>query len=181
VAAYGWRVGATHDAWLRPEDEAGLIQQSLGVLRRATGQPVTGWLSPGGTESRATLDLLAPNGVAYVLDWAHDELPSPLRTASGVIHAMPPAPDLDDSITIWQSRHSTDEFAETILDAHRPLAREGGAGGGRVLPIALHSWIAGQPHRIGRLERVLADLAGRPGVWAWHTRQRMCATSHTDD
>ena len=165
VAAYGWHMGRTHHAGLRPEDEAGLIQQSLGVLRRATGQPITGWLSPGGTESAATLDLLARNGVAYVLDWAHDELPSPLRTASGVIHAMPTAPDLDDSITIWQSRHSTNEFAEAILDAHRLLDREARDRGGRVLPIALHSWIAGQPHRIGRLERVLADLAGHPGVW----------------
>ena len=31
--------------------------------------------------------------------------------------------------------------------------------------IALHSWIAGQPHRIAAIDRVLTDLPRRPGVW----------------
>lgn len=166
VAAYGWHMGRTHHADLRPEDEAALIEQTLGVLRRATGQPVSGWLSPGGTESAVTLDLLAARGVTYVLDWAHDELPSPLRTAAGVIHAMPQAPDLDDTICIWQNRHSTTEFAEAIMDAYQMVDREAKDRGGRVLPIAVHPWIVGQPHRIGALDRVLTDLAGRPGVWS---------------
>jgi allantoinase len=165
VAAYGWHMGRTHHAGLRSEDEAGLIEQTLALLRRATGQPVAGWLSPGGTESPVTLDLLAARGVAYVLDWAHDELPSPLRTASGVIHALPQAPDLDDTICIWQNRHSTDEFAEAIMDTYQLLDREAKDRGGRVLPLALHPWIVGQPHRIGTLDRVLTDLAGRAGVW----------------
>ena len=45
------------------------------VLRQASGQPVRGWLSPGGGESPHTLDLLAERGVGYVLDWVNDELP----------------------------------------------------------------------------------------------------------
>jgi allantoinase len=175
VAAYGWHMGRTHHAGLRPEDEAGLIEQTLGVLRRATGQPVAGWLSPGGTESAVTLDLLAAHGVTYVLDWAHDELPSPLRTASGLIHSMPQAPDMDDTICIWQNRHSTDEFADAIMDAYQLLDREATDRGGRVLPIALHPWIVGQPHRIGTLDRVLTDLAGRAGVWPATAAQVLAA------
>jgi len=165
VAAYGWHMGRTHHAGLTPEDEAGLIDQTLATLRGATGQPVAGWLSPGGTESRTTLDLLAARGVSYVLDWAHDELPSPLRTDSGSLIAMPPAPDLDDSVCIWQNRRSTAEYVEAIQDAYRLLDREAAERGGRVLSIALHSWIVGQPHRIAAIDRVLTDLARRPGVW----------------
>ena len=78
---------------------------------------------------------------------------------------MPQAPDLDDAITIWQNRHSTEEFAEAIMDAYRVLDREAPDRGGRVLPIAIHPWIVGQPHRIRALDRVLTDLAGRAGVW----------------
>ena len=166
VAAYGWHMGRTHHAGLRPEDETGLIEQTLGARsgERPANRSRAG--SPREEPSRpATLDLLAARGVTYVLDWAHDELPSPLRTASGLIHAMPQAPDLDDTICIWQNRHSTDEFADAIMDAYQLLDHEANDRGGRVLPIAIHPWIVGQPHRIATLDRVLTDLADRAGVW----------------
>jgi hypothetical protein len=101
-----------------PGGRGRLIQQSSASCG-ATGQPITGWLSPGGTELAAWTGTYVSlrSGVTYVLDWAHDELPSPLRTASGLIHAMPQAPDMDDTICIWQNRHSTDEFADAQLTA----------------------------------------------------------------
>ena len=82
---------------------------------------------------------------------------------------------MDDTICIWQNRHSTDEFADAIMDAYQLLDREATDRGGRVLPIALHPWIVGQPHRIGALDRVLTDLAGRAGVWPATAAQVLAA------
>jgi hypothetical protein len=44
-------------------------------------------------------------------------------------------------------------------------ALEGPAEGGRVLPLPLHPWVIGQPHRIRGLERVLGTILSSPAVW----------------
>lgn len=165
VVAYGRHMGQPHHAGLDRAAEAVLVDEVLATLRRASGQTVVGWLTPGGTESPHTLELLAERGVAYVLDWANDELPYPLRTSAGVLHAMPYAHDLSDAIVIWQNHQTTEEFGEAVLDAFRTLDDEAARQGGRILTIAVHPWIIGQPHRIGVFERVLTALARRPGVW----------------
>jgi peptidoglycan/xylan/chitin deacetylase (PgdA/CDA1 family) len=131
-----------------------------------SGQPVRGWLSPGGSESYHTLDLLAEHDIAYVLDWANDELPYPLRTAGGTLHAMPYPAELSDATLIWERHHSATEFAEAVTDQLDVLEREAERHGGRLLGLGLHPWIIGQPHRIGALERCLTRLTQRPGVWA---------------
>ena len=44
------------------------------------------------------------------------------------------------------------------------LYREG-EGSGRVMAIAVHPFVTGQPHRIGKLEQALAYITRRSGVW----------------
>jgi allantoinase len=165
VAAYGRHMGEAHDTALGRSAEAALIDESLYVLRQLTGQAVRGWLSPGGTETRSTLDLLAERGVSYVLDWANDELPYPLRTATGRLHAMPGGHELSDATIVWERRHTAAEFAEAMIDQFEVLDRETERHGGRILTVALHGWISGQPHRIGAVERALGHVIGRRGVW----------------
>jgi peptidoglycan/xylan/chitin deacetylase (PgdA/CDA1 family) len=165
VVAYGRHMGQSHHAGLERAAEAAIVDEVLAMLRRASGQPVGGWLSPGGTESPHTLDLLAERGVTYVLDWANDELPYPLRTAAGRLHAMPYGHDLSDARIIWQDYHTTEEFADAVLDAYRTLDQEAMRQGGRLLTIAVHPWLIGQPHRIATFERLLATLVRQPRVW----------------
>src|SRR5262249_19166751 len=124
VVAYGLHMGQAHHGGLERLAETAVIETALAALRRATGQAVRGWLSPGGTESPHPLDLLAARGIRYVLDWANDELPYRLRTESGSVHAMPYAHDLSDATVVWQSHHTADEFADAVLDAARVLEAE---------------------------------------------------------
>jgi peptidoglycan/xylan/chitin deacetylase (PgdA/CDA1 family) len=165
IAAHGLHMGQLHHGGLERSEEAAIVDEAIGLLRRASGQPVRGWLSPGGTESPHTLDLLAERGVDYVLDWVNDELPYVLRTETGRLHAMPYAHDVSDAVVIWERRHSATEFAEAVLDHFTLIDREAGEAGGRMLALMVHPWIIGQPHRIGALERVLGEIRGRPGVW----------------
>jgi peptidoglycan/xylan/chitin deacetylase (PgdA/CDA1 family) len=40
-----------------------------------------------------------------------------------------------------------------------------GARSGRVMAIAIHPFVMGQPHRIGALDRALAYISEHAGVW----------------
>jgi peptidoglycan/xylan/chitin deacetylase (PgdA/CDA1 family) len=56
------------------------------------------------------------------------------------------------------------EFRDMICRTFDVLYREG-ADSGRVLPIALHPYISGVPHRIGALDAALEYICRHEGVW----------------
>jgi peptidoglycan/xylan/chitin deacetylase (PgdA/CDA1 family) len=165
IAAHGLDMGGHHDASLAEDKEAGMIETALGTVRRATGQPVTGWLSPANGESPRTLDLLAGAGIEYVCDWVNDELPYPMRTKHGSIYAMPYSYDINDATMIWECHHSPSEFADQVLDQFHWLYNESRNQGGRIFTLVLHAWCIGQPHRIRALDRILQAIVDLPDVW----------------
>ena len=67
---------------LPEEEEVELVARTFDILRSASGQPITGWLSPGRSQSFATPDILAGTALTYACDWANDDLPYPMRTTS---------------------------------------------------------------------------------------------------
>jgi peptidoglycan/xylan/chitin deacetylase (PgdA/CDA1 family) len=71
--------------------------------------------------------------------------------------------DINDAM-VWRHHIEADDFAQMIIDHFDTLWREG-ADQGRVVCVALHPFIMGQPHRIRALERALAHIAGHDGVW----------------
>ena len=130
-----------------------------------TGEPVRGWLSPGNSESLHTLDLVAAEGIEYVCDWANDELPYPMRTASGTLYSMPYGYEMSDTTLFGQFHYTAPEFAEQVQDQFDLLYREAATQGGRILSLTVHPWLIGQPHRIAALERALAHVVAHAGVW----------------
>lgn len=168
---YGNRVGvfrvmqALDRAGLPREEEAAIVREAVATVRRITGQPVRGWLSPANSASLHTLDLVAAEGVEYVCDWVNDDLPYPMRVAAGRLHSMPYSHEISDTTIIWQGHHTAAEFAEQVRDQFDGLYREAARHGGRILAVSLHPWIIGQPHRIGALEDALGYVMGRAGVW----------------
>jgi allantoinase len=165
VVASGVNMGRLHHSGLAIEDERALVAEAIGTLRRLSGQTVLGWHSPAHAESPATLDLVAAEGIAYVADWINDDMPFPLRTASGTLHAMPLTHELSDRTILWQTHQSSDDYAEQALAAFRTLFAEAREHGGRILSLAIHPWITGQPHRLRSFERVLHEITAHAGVW----------------
>jgi peptidoglycan/xylan/chitin deacetylase (PgdA/CDA1 family) len=164
-AGHGLNMARIHDAEMSEAEEAQTIATALRTVRRVAGQPVTGWLSPANGESPRTLDLLASAGVQYVCDWVNDELPYPVQTKHGRIHAMPYSHDINDATMIWASHHSPSEFVRQVQDQFDWLYDEARTRGGRIFTLVLHSWCIGQPHRIRALDRIFERIANRPGVW----------------
>lgn len=171
--AHGWEVIGNgldmdhlHYEGLPKEDERKLVEDSLAILRRLSGQKVRGWLSPARSESFATLDLIAGAGIDYVCDWVNDDMPYAMRTESRSIHSLPLSNDTDDYTILVQNRHSEDAYAQQLRDQFDVLYKESETQGGRILALSLHPWVIGQPYRIGALEQALKHIIEHQGVWA---------------
>ena len=166
IMANGLDMDHLHHGGLAVDDEKKLIDTTLDILRRASGQAVRGWLSPAKSESAATLDLLGAAGLDYVCDWVNDDMPYGIRTASGPIHAMPHPIDIDDHTILVQNHHTEDDFRDQLCDQFDLLYKESATAGGRIMAISLHPWVIGQPYRMRALEEALAHIMRHPGVWA---------------
>lgn len=168
IICHGYHMDALHHGGMDVAEEDDLIKRSLDELRRLSGQPIKGWLSPAKSQSANTPDLLAAHGVEYVCDWVNDDMPYPLRTKTGTLHAMPLSTELEDRFVLLHNLHSEDSYVQQVLDACDFLLEESKTHGGRMLALSIHPWVLGQPHRIGKLEALLEQLMAKEGVWSAH-------------
>lgn len=167
IICHGYHMDAPHYGGQDKGDEAELIERSLDGLRKMTQRDINGWISPSKSQSFNTPELLVANGVEYMCDWINDELPYAFRTPAGEITAMPLSTELEDRFIIQANLHSESEYADQIIDAFDFLHAEATeTGGGRMLALSIHPWMLGQPHRIGKLEQVLAHIMGHGDVWS---------------
>lgn len=165
VIASGLDMDHLHHGGLARDEEQRLIDDSLAILRRISGQKVRGWLSPARSESFATLDMAAASGIDYVCDWVNDDMPYAIKTESRQIYSVPLPNDLDDYTILIQNRHSVDAFTQQLCDQFDVLFKEAATDGGRIMAVPLHPWVIGQPYRIGALESALAHITKSKEVW----------------
>jgi peptidoglycan/xylan/chitin deacetylase (PgdA/CDA1 family) len=166
VVAHGQDMGTLHHSGLSAEEEGAIVSRALNTLRQASGQAVTGWLSPGRAQSFATPDILAKNGVRYACDWANDDMPFAMRTASGPLWAMPLAQETDDRAVLLDFHHTEDDWLLQVRDRFDVLYREADRFGGRIVSVPLHAWVSGVPYRIGMVHKALSYMLGHDAVWA---------------
>jgi len=74
---------------------------------------------------------------------------------------IPSSREINDSITHRRADEG-EEFAQALIEKFYQLHHEGC----RMMCIALHPYITGQPHRIRHLDRALAHVFGHARVWA---------------
>jgi peptidoglycan/xylan/chitin deacetylase (PgdA/CDA1 family) len=148
-----------------PGEEANIIRRTFEKISRATGKPVKGWLSSGLQQTWDTLDLLAAQGCVYQCDWCNDDQPYVMNLDGGKQILSVPYPQQCNDKPAYEHMHVTpDEFKNMICRTFDVLYREGETSG-RVLPIALHPYITGVPHRIGALDAALEYICSHAGVW----------------
>ena len=146
------------------EAERPIIQGVIKTIADATGTKPRGWLGPALTETPNTLDLLAEAGIEYVADWCNDELPYRMKTRSRPVIAMPYTLEIGD-IPLFLERGGTGEdFYRMVVDQLDGLHAEG-AKRPRVLSIALHPFLIGHPFRARWLDKALAYIRKKKGVW----------------
>ncbi|ASK88855.1 polysaccharide deacetylase family protein [Sphingorhabdus sp. SMR4y] len=144
--------------------ERAIIEDSIETVERATGQRIRGWLAPALTHTPRTLDLIAEYGLDYTCDLYHDDQPTDVKVKSGKLTAIPYSLEVNDHYGFFIYNMSPREYADTLIRQYDRLAEEGEMSG-TVMCIPLHSYLIGQPHRIGAFEAVLEHIAGDGRAW----------------
>ena len=145
------------------EQEREFYRDSIETLRRHTGKQLKGMLGPACSVTERTPDLMAEAGLIYHTDWMHDDQPVPIRVKSGKLVAVPYSVELNDAALFRQ--HFEGDYFVRICKAQFDQLYEEGATSGRVMCIALHPHLIGQPHRVRYLEEMLSYVMSHAGVW----------------
>ena len=166
ILAHGYDMNSLHYGGLDETIEREQIGKTVDILREASGQKVTGWLSPARSESANTLHLLPDYGIEYVCDWVNDDMPYAMTTRGGPLVAMPHSNEIDDNHILVNLRHPEATFEQEVIDAFDLFYEESQKYGGRVMQITLTPYVIGQPFRIKSLETILAHITKKKGVWS---------------
>jgi allantoinase len=149
------------------DDQAAMIEKSLNTLEHFAGTRPRGWLGPGLTETYETPDLLAQTGIEYIGDWVYDDEPTEISTKHGPLVTLPYSVELNDIPMMLVQHHESAYFATRCLDSFERLYQEG-AERAKIMAVAIHPYISGQPHRIKYLESVYEAIGRYPGVLHWN-------------
>ncbi len=146
------------------DEERAAIKESVDLYGDLTGRMLKGWFSPAASNTLNTPDLVAEAGIKYYCDWYHDDQPLPIQVRAGQLITIPYTMDINDSI-IYRQQFEGAEFAGMIRDTFDTLYAES-ADSARVMCIALHPYMMGQPHRIKHLDEALGYILEHEDVWA---------------
>ncbi len=178
------RTNAERQAEMSEEDETRMIREVTERIAREEGRAPLGWMGPWVNETLVTPDLLHEAGYLYVMDWAHDDQPTWLRTRNnGRLLSVPYARPTNDlpmmlgakvAPAVWVDM-LIDQFDEMLEQARRqPI----------VFNLSLHPYLVGHAFRLRHFRRLLVHIAAhrseiwltRPGDIALHARDRAIAT-----
>jgi len=146
------------------EQEREFYRDTIDTLRRHTGKQLKGMLGPAISGTERTPDLMAEAGLIYHTDWMHDDQPVPIKVKTGKLVSVPYSVELNDSSLLRDNHYEGDYFARICKAQFDQLYKEG-AESGRVMCIALHPFLIGQPHRIKFLDDILSYIMSHDGVW----------------
>jgi allantoinase len=152
------------------KDQPAMIKRTLDTIKGYTGKPAVGWLGPGLTETLDTPDYLTAAGIKYIGDWVHDDEPTEISTANGPLITVPYSMETNDIPVMMVQHHEAPYWTQKCIDAFDRLYLEG-AERPKIMAIAIHPYISGQPFRIKYLEQVYEYVNRHTGVLHWNGEQ----------
>jgi allantoinase len=161
--AHSWEQGPIH----QEDDQPGMIARSLETIESFTGKRPMGWLGPGLTQTYDTPEYLAAAGIRYIGDWVYDDEPTKIETAKGPLVTLPYTVENNDIPMMIVQHHEAAYWTQKGIDTFDRLYMEG-AERPRVMAIAIHPYISGQPSRIKYLETLYDYIDRFPGVLHWN-------------
>lgn len=145
------------------EDERATIRKTIQVIRKATGQTIRGWMSPGLGETKDTPDIVAEEGIEYLADWPNDDQPYFLKVKKGKLVSIPYSMEVNDTVIYIIQTQTGPDYLQRACDQFDTLYREG-AKSARVMVIALHPNVSGVPYRAKYLDEALTYIKRHSGV-----------------
>jgi peptidoglycan/xylan/chitin deacetylase (PgdA/CDA1 family) len=155
--AHGQTNSILHTGY-EPDEERRILTDITTTIQTATGKRPKGWMGPALTETYQTPELLADLGYQYVLDWTNDDQPYRLNVP-GML-SVPYTLELND-LGLFLRGLSGPDFLQMVKDQYDVLREEGG----RVMALALHPFVIGQPFRAKYLNLALEYIAAQSDAW----------------
>jgi peptidoglycan/xylan/chitin deacetylase (PgdA/CDA1 family) len=152
------------------EDQKSMIERSMDLLEKFAGKRPVGWLGPGLTQTLETPELLAGAGVKYIGDWVYDDEPTTIATGNGPLVTLPYTMENNDITMMMVQHHEAAYWTQKCIDTFDRYYQEG-AERPKIMAMAIHPYISGQPFRIGYLEKVYEHINRHAGVLHWNGEQ----------
>lgn len=163
VSAHGWRW--ERHVHMDEATERRAIARTVAAISASAGSPPRGWHTRSATSPNTRRLLIEHGGFLYDSNAYNDDCPFMAHAGGRDLVILPYAFDTNDMrFQPGGAFVQGDDFAAYCIAAFDRLYREG-AEAPRMLSIGLHLRIIGRPARIGGLERLLAHMASKPGVW----------------
>ncbi len=165
TCSHGWRW--VHQFSFDEGREREFIRRAVDSIARTTGARPLGWLSRY-LHTERTRRLLAEEGFEYHMDDYGDDQPrwEVVETAGGPkpMVIVPYALDTNDMKFWLAPAYRPQDWLDYAVETFDRLWAEG-AHAPRMMSLGLHLRIIGRPGRIGALERLIAHVHSRQGVW----------------
>ncbi len=152
------------------EDQKAMIARAMDTIDDFTGKRPVGWLGPGLTQTLDTPENLAEAGVKYIGDWVYDDEPTVIKTTSGPLVTLPYTIELNDIPMMMVQHHQSDYLLKRTIDQFDRLYAESEKSA-KIVSLAIHPYISGQPHRIKYLEAIYDYVNRHDGVLHWNGEQ----------
>ena len=147
-----------------------IIKKTVATIKEFTGKAPIGWMGPGLTETYDTPDFLKEAGIKYTCDWVWDDEPAEIETKHGPFYTLPYTMETNDIPVMAVQYHEAPYFAQKCKDTFDRLYEEG-ASRPKIMAIAIHPYLSGQPSRIKYLESIYEYMAKFDGVLYWTGEQ----------
>jgi len=148
-------------------DQKAMIHRSMDVIEKFTGKRPVGWLGPGLTQTLETPDNLTAAGVKYIGDWVYDDEPTVIKTTNGPLVTLPYTVELNDIPMMMVQHHESDHLYKRAVESFNTLYEEG-SDRVKIMAIAIHPYISGQPFRIKALRDIYDYVNKFDGVLHWN-------------
>ncbi len=145
------------------DDQKAMIAKSMQTIETFTGKRPIGWLGPGLTQTLDTPENLVEAGVKYIGDWVYDDEPTVIKTDNGPLVTLPYTVECNDIPAMIVQHHEAAYWKQKCIDQFDRLWLEG-AERPRIMSIAIHPYISGQPFRIKYLEEIYEHINRHAGV-----------------
>lgn len=147
---------------LGEDEQRRLIAQCTGLLEKAAGKKVQGWLSPRGTSGAGFPALLAEAGYRWYGDVFDDDLPY-LQTHGGRnIVAIPLGTDVNDMQ--FMKFGNVPKLMLESFDENLEVARRQGDRPA-MIDVTVHAHIFGRPRGAYYYEKIVERAASAANVW----------------
>ncbi len=114
-----------------------------------------------------TPEILVEAGVKYIGDWVYDDEPTVIRTAKGPLVTLPYTVEINDITMMIVQHHESEYLLKRAKDQFDRLYAEGKKRP-KIMALAIHPYVSGQPHRIKYLEAIYDYVKRFDGVLHWN-------------